>query len=158
MFLIAVSGLIIINFLEIDYMNIKLDKETISYLTAILILTIIVSYGFANKVAKNKIWLLLIIPLIFIIYLVLPYFYNYFFNTAYNTKIALIPYASSSVLMSFIYYVLFALFYGRIVKNKNIKNDDKTLEIKNIETNEETKNNEDTNNISLDSQNKEDNK
>ena len=145
-------------FLEIDYMNIKLDKETISYLTAILILTIIVSYGFANKVAKNKIWLLLIIPLIFIIYLVLPYFYNYFFNTAYNTKIALIPYASSSVLMSFIYYVLFALFYGRIVKNKNIKNDDKTLEIKNIETNEETKNNEDTNNISLDSQNKEDNK
>lgn len=158
MFLIAVSGLIIINFLEIDYMNIKLDKETISYLTAILILTIIVSYSFANKVAKNKIWLLLIIPLIFIIYLVLPYFYNYFFNTAYNTKIALIPYVSSSVLMSFIYYVLFALFYGRIVKNKNIKNDDKTLEIKNIETNEETKNNEDTNNISLDSQNKEDNK
>lgn len=157
MFLIAVSGLIIINFLEIDYMNIKLDKETISYLTAILILTIIVSYGFANKVAKKKIWLLLIIPLIFIIYLALPYFYNYFFNTAYNTKIALIPYASSSVLMSFIYYVLFALFYGRIVKNKNIKNDDKTLEIKNIETNEETKNDEDTNNISLDAQNKEDN-
>ena len=60
--------------------------------------------------------------------------------------------------MSFIYYVLFALFYGRIVKNKNIKNDDKTLEIKSIETNEETKNNEDANNISLDSQNKEDNK
>ena len=69
MFLISVSGLIIINFLEIDYTNIKLDKETISYLTAILILTIIVSYTFANKVAKKKIWLLLIIPLIFVIYL-----------------------------------------------------------------------------------------
>lgn len=159
-FLTSVSGLIIINFLEIDYMNIKLDKETISYLTAILILTIIVSYGFANKVAKNKIWLLLIIPLIFVIYLVLPYFYNYFFNTAYNTKIALIPYASSSVLMSFIYYVIFALFYGRIVKNKNIENTNKTipknndLEIENIESND--KNSEDINNTSLDNENKED--
>ena len=159
MFLISVSGLIIINFLEIDYTNIKLDKETISYLTAILILTIIVSYTFANKVAKKKIWLLLIIPLIFVIYLVLPYFYNYFFNTAYNTKIALIPYASSSILMSFIYYLLFALFYGRIVKNKNTENINSSNQaIANIENNEnnDNKNNEDKNNTSLNSENKED--
>ena len=159
MFLISVSGLIIINFLEIDYMNIKLDKETISYLTAILILTIIVSYAFADKAAKKKIWLLLIIPLIFVIYLVLPYFYNYFFNTAYNTKIALIPYASSSILMSFIYYLLFALFYGRIVKNKNTENINSSNQaIANIENNEnnDNKNNEDKNNTSLNSENKED--
>ena len=159
MFLISVSGLIIINFLEIDYMNIKLDKETISYLTAILILTIIVSYGLANKVAKNKIWLLLIIPLIFTIYLILPYFYNYFFNTAYNTKIALIPYSSSSVLMSFIYYLLFALFYGRIVKNKNTENiNSNNQAIANIENNEnnDNKNNENKNNNSLETSDKED--
>ena len=159
MFLISVSGLIIINFLEIDYTNIKLDKETISYLTAILILTIIVSYTFADKAAKKKIWLLLIIPLIFVIYLVLPYFYNYFFNTAYKTKIALIPYASSSILMSFIYYLLFALFYGRIVKNKNTENINSSNQaIANIENNEnnDNKNNEDKNNTSLNSENKED--
>ncbi|WP_295156517.1 hypothetical protein [uncultured Brachyspira sp.] len=120
-FLISICGIIIINFLELDYNNAKLNKETISYLTAISILTIIISYSFADKVYKNKLWLLLIIPLILLLYIGFPYGYNYLFNTVYNNKMALIPYSLSAILMSIIYYIIFAVI---VKKLKNIKKND----------------------------------
>lgn len=151
-FLISICGIIIINFLELDYNNAKLNKETISYLTAISILTIIISYSFADKVYKNKLWLLLIIPLILLLYIGFPYGYNYLFNTVYNNKMALIPYSLSAILMSIIYYLIFAVI---VKKLKNIKKND-TSEI--IKTdNDENEEKDDIKLIDIIPENNEDN-
>ncbi|MEI0526204.1 hypothetical protein R4K54_09795 [Brachyspira murdochii] len=122
-FLTSVCAIIIMNFLELNYQDAKLDRGTISYLSTISILTIIISYSFANKVYKNKWWLLLTIPLILIIYIAFPYGYNYIFNTVYNNNMALIPYSLSAVLMVIIYCLIFVLFYGKL-KNRCKKTDD----------------------------------
>lgn len=141
-FLTSVCGIIIMNFLELDYTNAKLDRGTISYLSTISILTIIISYSFSDKSCKNKLWLLLIIPLILLLYILFPYGYNYLFNTVYNNKMALIPYSISAVLMSIIYYAVFIVFYGRLIgigrksselsekeDNKNKEDDIKLIDI-----------------------------
>ncbi|WP_020005021.1 hypothetical protein [Brachyspira innocens] len=122
-FLTSVCGIIIMNFLELNYHDAKLDRGTISYLSTISILTIIISYSFANKVYKNKLWLLLTIPLILIIYIVFPYGYNYIFDTVYNNNMALIPYSLSAVLMAIIYCLIFVLFYGKL-KNRHKKTEE----------------------------------
>ena len=136
-FLTSVSGIIIMNFLEFDYNSAKLDRGTISYLSAISILTIIISYSFADKVYKNKLWLLLTIPLILLLYIGFPYGYNYLFNTIYNNKMSLIPYSLSAVLMSIIYYVVFVIVYGKL-KNFNKKSSD-TAKTDNNEDKEDKK-------------------
>ena len=147
-FLTSVCGIVIINFLELDYNNAKLDRGTVSYLSTISILTIIISYSFADKVYKNKLWLLLTIPLILLLYILFPYGYNYLFKTVYNNNMALIPYSLSAVLMSIIYYVLFVIVYGKLkninkkpaadkTKEDNDINKDNKEEIKHIETNQE---------------------
>ena len=122
-FLTSVCGIILINFLELDFNTYKLDRGTVSYLSTISILTIIISYSFADKSYKNKLWLLLVIPLILVLYILFPYGYNYLFNTAYNDKMALVPYSLSAVLMAIIYYVLFVVLYGKL-KNRNKKSSD----------------------------------
>ena len=136
-FLTSVSGIILRNFLELDFANAKLDRGTISYLTAISILTIIVSYTFGDKVYKNKFWLFLVIPLFLLIYIGFPYGYNYLFNTVYNVKIALLPYSLSAVIVCIAYYFIFAVLYGKIRGIKKIKNND----VENIELPEDDKNN-----------------
>ena len=117
--LTSICGIIIMNFLEIDYSKTKLDRGIVSYLSTISILTIIISYSFSDKVYKNKWWLLLIIPLILLLYIGFPYGYNYVFNTIYNNQMALIPYSLSAVLMSIIYYVIFVILYGKLRTKKS---------------------------------------
>ena len=145
-FLTSICGIIIMNFLELDYNNAKLDRGTVSYLSTISILTIIISYSFADKVYKNKLWLLLTIPLILLLYILFPYGYNYLFKTVYNNNMSLIPYSLSAVLMSIIYYVLFVIIYGKL-KNINKKSD--IIEADIIEKNEPETTNEDNNRDNL---------
>ena len=145
-FLTSICGIIIMNFLELDYNNAKLDRGTVSYLSAISILTIIISYSFADKVYKNKLWLLLTIPLILLLYILFPYGYNYLFNTVYNNNMSLIPYSLSAVLMSIIYYVLFAVIYGKL-KNINKKSDIVKADV--IENNEAETTNNDRDNLKV---------
>ncbi|CRF34016.1 hypothetical protein BRSU_1821 [Brachyspira suanatina] len=145
-FLTSICGIIIMNFLELDYNNAKLDRGTVSYLSTISILTIIISYSFADKVYKNKLWLLLTIPLILLLYILFPYGYNYLFNTVYNNNMSLIPYSLSAVLMSIIYYVIFVIIYGKL-RNINKKSD--IIEVDVVEKNdvETTNNNRDNFNV-----------
>ena len=121
-FLTSVSGIILMNFLELDFANAKLDRGTVSYLTAISILTIIVSYAFGDKVCKNRLWLLLTIPMLLLIYIGFPYGYNYLFNTVYNTEMALVPYGLSSVIVCIVYYFIFAVLYRKIRCRNKIDN------------------------------------
>ena len=134
--------------LELDYNNAKLDRGTVSYLSTISILTIIISYSFADKVYKKKLWLLLTIPLILLLYILFPYGYNYLFKTVYNNNMSLIPYSLSAVLMSIIYYVLFVIIYGKL-KNINKKSD--IIEADIIEKNdpETTNENNDRDNLKV---------
>lgn len=122
-FLTSVSGIILMNFLELDFTNAKLDRGTISYLTAISILTIIVSYVFGDKVYKNKLWLLITLPLFLLIYIGFPYGYNYLFNTVYNNRMALVPYSLSAVIMCIAYYFIFVSIYGKIRNRKKSNTD-----------------------------------
>ena len=133
-FLTCVCGIIIMNFLELDYNNLKLDRGIISYISTISILTIIISYSFADKVIKNKLWFLPSILLILFLYIVFPYGYNYLFNTIYNNKMALIPYSLVAILMSIIYYTIFSVFYYKL-KNINKKNNKEDNESKITEIN-----------------------
>nr|WP_300365961.1 hypothetical protein [Brachyspira sp.] len=162
-FLTSICGIIIMNFLELDYNNAKLDRGTISYLTTISILTIIISYSFSDKVYKNKLWLLLTIPLILLLYIGFPYGYNYLFKTVYNNNMSLIPYSLSAVLMSIIYYVIFVIVYGKLKKfnkkpsyndikpdeNEKIENDNiKVIDIIPIENDDNDENQDNGNNES----------
>ncbi|ASJ20752.1 hypothetical protein BHAMNSH16_03435 [Brachyspira hampsonii] len=149
-FLTSICGIIIMNFLELDYNNAKLDRGTVSYLTTISILTIIISYSFADKVYKNKLWLFLTIPLILLLYILFPYGYNYLFNTVYNNNMSLIPYSLSAVLMSIIYYLIFVIIYGKLKnigkktdsEDKNNSVSDDKEDIKLIEINPDNNQNE----------------
>ena len=145
------------NFLELDYNNAKLDRGTVSYLSTISILTIIISYSFADKVYKNKLWLLLTIPLILLLYILFPYGYNYLFKTIYNNNMSLIPYSLSAVLMSIIYYVLFVIIYGKL-KNINKKSDIIEADIIETKDAETTDENNDRDNLKVIEINPEDNK
>lgn len=150
-FLTSVSGIILMNFLELDFTNAKLDRGTISYLTAISILTIIVSYAFGDKVYKNRLWLFLVIPLFLLIYIGFPYGYNYLFDTVYNVKMALLPYSLSAVIVCIAYYFIFAIVYGKIRGIKKIKDNDAENNIEHTQLLENENNNEeDINDLSED--------
>ena len=116
--LTIISSIIIIKISGLDYINAKIDRATISYITAISIITLIVSYSFIDLIYKTKLYLIILFPLFAIIYIAIPYFYNYILNTAYNTKMALIPYTSSFVIISIIYLLLCVSLYQKI-KNHN---------------------------------------
>lgn len=105
--LVSLSGVILAAMLSIDMVNAKIDRPIVAFLTTIALLTTIASYLLGERAHKNKLWQILLVPLYLIIYIGVPYAYNYILNTSYNSIISIIPTTCSAIIICIVSFVIF---------------------------------------------------
>lgn len=119
----SMAGIVVFKYLDIDYTQAKLERSSISILTAISLLSMIVSYFLGERAYKKPLFHLIINPLYIAVYTALPYLLNIYFNNVYsNVEFALLPTSLVSIVVCISSYFIF----GRVYKEKSKPDNKKT--------------------------------